>query len=216
MIFRCRVALAQFAEQRRPVHLRHHHVGDDEVDLAVMLVASTMSSASTARRRLEHRVAARRPARGRRRRAPRPRPRPAGCALAGEVGGRLLGALPRRASAAISPRPATWRGRKMRKVVPLPTVAVAEDEAAGLLDDAVDRREAEAGALADLLGGEERLEDLVDDARARCRCRCPRPRSARSRRRAALLAEAPRPRAAATLRGADGRACRRPAWRRAH
>ena len=37
------------------------------------------------------------------------------------------------------------------------------DETAGLLDDAVDRGEAEAGALADFLGGEERLEDLVDD-----------------------------------------------------
>ncbi len=37
------------------------------------------------------------------------------------------------------------------------------DEAAGLLDDAIDRRQAEAGALADFLGREERLEDLVDD-----------------------------------------------------
>ena len=37
------------------------------------------------------------------------------------------------------------------------------DEAAGLLDDAVDRGQAEARALADFLGREERLEDLVDD-----------------------------------------------------
>ena len=37
------------------------------------------------------------------------------------------------------------------------------DETAGLLDDAVDRRQPEAGALADFLGREERLEDLVDD-----------------------------------------------------
>ena len=42
-------------------------------------------------------------------------------------------------------------------------LAVAEHVAAGLLDDAVDHRQAEAGALADLLGGEERLEDLVLD-----------------------------------------------------
>ena len=42
-----------------------------------------------------------------------------------------------------------------------PFLALAEDVAAGLLDDAVDHRQAEAGALADLLGGEERLEDLV-------------------------------------------------------
>ena len=37
------------------------------------------------------------------------------------------------------------------------------DKAAGLFDDAVDRRKAEAGAFADFLGGEERLEDLLDD-----------------------------------------------------
>src|SRR5262249_8879908 len=37
------------------------------------------------------------------------------------------------------------------------------DEAAGLLDDAVDGGEPEARALADLLGRKERLEDLVAD-----------------------------------------------------
>ena len=42
-------------------------------------------------------------------------------------------------------------------------LGVEEDEAVGLLDDAIDRREAEAGAFADLLGGEERLENLLDD-----------------------------------------------------
>ncbi len=40
--------------------------------------------------------------------------------------------------------------------------AVDKDEAAGLLDDAVDRRQAEPGAGADLLGREERLEDALD------------------------------------------------------
>ena len=69
----------------------------------------------------------------------------------------------RRTSACSSAASGTWRGRKMRKVVPLPGVGIRIDEAAGLLDDAVDGREAEAGALADLLGREERLEDLVDD-----------------------------------------------------
>ena len=44
----------------------------------------------------------------------------------------------------------------------LADLAVAEDEAAGLLDDAIDGREAEAGALAHLLGREERLPDLVE------------------------------------------------------
>src|SRR6266446_4386224 len=37
------------------------------------------------------------------------------------------------------------------------------DEAAGLLDDAVYRRKAEPGALADVLGREERIEDFIDD-----------------------------------------------------
>src|SRR6202035_4231563 len=39
--------------------------------------------------------------------------------------------------------------------------ALAEDVAARLLDDAVDHGKPEAGSLADLLGGEKRLEDLV-------------------------------------------------------
>ena len=43
----------------------------------------------------------------------------------------------------------------------LADLAVDEDEAAGLLDDAVDRRKTEAGAGADLLGGEEGIEDPV-------------------------------------------------------
>ena len=46
--------------------------------------------------------------------------------------------------------------------MPLPDLAVGEDVAAGLLDDAVDGGQAEPGALADLLGGEERLEDAAD------------------------------------------------------
>ena len=54
-----------------------------------------------------------------------------------------------------------WRGRKMRKTDALADFGIAEDEAAGLLDDAVDHRQAKAGALADLLGGEERLEYLL-------------------------------------------------------
>ncbi len=52
------------------------------------------------------------------------------------------------------------------------------DESAGLLDDAVNSREAEAGALADFLRREERLENLVDDLRSECRCRCRRLRPA--------------------------------------
>ena len=46
---------------------------------------------------------------------------------------------------------------------PLAGLGIDVDEAAGLLDDAIDRRQPKPGALADLLGREERLEDLVDD-----------------------------------------------------
>ncbi len=42
---------------------------------------------------------------------------------------------------------------------------IAEDEAAGLLDDAVDHRQSEPGALAHLLGGEEGLEYLLQRLR---------------------------------------------------
>src|ERR1700722_15352475 len=42
-------------------------------------------------------------------------------------------------------------------------LAVAEHIAARLLDDAVDHRQAEAGAFADLLGSKERFEDLGPD-----------------------------------------------------
>ena len=50
----------------------------------------------------------------------------------------------------------------MVKRVPSPTLRIGEDEAARLLDDAVDGRQAEPGALADFLGGEERLEHLAE------------------------------------------------------
>ena len=60
--------------------------------------------------------------------------------------------------------------QKDRELRALARLAVDEDEAAGLLDDAVDGREAEPGAGADLLGREERLEDarqiLLGDADA--------------------------------------------------
>ena len=43
---------------------------------------------------------------------------------------------------------------------PLPRLAVHVDEAVVLFDDAVNRRQPQAGALADFLGGEEGLEEL--------------------------------------------------------
>ena len=48
-------------------------------------------------------------------------------------------------------------------MAPAPGLAVAEDVAAGLLDDAIDHRQAEAGAFPDFLGGEEGLENLGAD-----------------------------------------------------
>ena len=38
MILSVGIALAQLLEQRRAIHFRHHHVGDDEVDIAAMLL----------------------------------------------------------------------------------------------------------------------------------------------------------------------------------
>ena len=44
MILRFGIALAHFLEQRRAVHLRHHHVGHDEIDRAVLLLERFMAS----------------------------------------------------------------------------------------------------------------------------------------------------------------------------
>ena len=52
-----RIALAQFLGERRPVHLRHHHVGDDEIDVAA--VALDHLDRLDAVAGFEHRVAAR-------------------------------------------------------------------------------------------------------------------------------------------------------------
>ena len=38
MILSVGVALAQFLEQRRSIHFRHHYVGNDEIDIAAMLL----------------------------------------------------------------------------------------------------------------------------------------------------------------------------------
>ena len=47
----------------------------------------------------------------------------------------------------------------------LADLGIGEDEAARLLDDAVDGRKAKAGALADFLGREEGLEHLAEHVR---------------------------------------------------
>ena len=70
------------------------------------------------------------------------------------------------AIASLDPRQVDLEGRA------LPRLAVHPRCAAALLDDAVDGRQAQPGALARLLGGEERLEDARLRRPRPCRCRC--------------------------------------------
>ena len=81
-------------------------------------------------------------------------------------------------SAAVLPahavvRPDSAGGSERMKRVPWPTTLSQSMRALVLADDAVGDRQTEAGALADHLGGEERIVDarqvLVRNARARCR-----------------------------------------------
>ena len=51
-------------------------------------------------------------------------------------------------------------------------LAFDPDLAARLVGEAENLAEAQAGALADRLGGEERLERAVEDVRRSCRSRC--------------------------------------------
>ena len=81
----------------------------------------------------------------------------------------------------------------MTKRVALADLGIGEDEAARLLDDAIDGRQPEAGALAHFLGGEEGLENLAEHAGARCRTRCRSPTRRCSRRPAGCRSRAPRP-----------------------
>ncbi len=80
------------------------------------------------------------------------------------------------------------------KRVPCPIGAVAGDRAAVLLHDAVGDRQAESGALADLLGREERIVDarelLGRNARTRCR-RSRRPPTSPLRRASTIDSQPP-------------------------
>ena len=116
---------------------------------------SSSSSADRRDRRLEHAIAelaqdVRSNVRGRRR-----RPRPPGSS---RLGRRLRGDW----ASPTARAPPVAVGEQARQVDlhrrALAGLAVDLHVAAGLLDEAVDLREAEAGALADILGGEERLE----------------------------------------------------------
>ncbi len=66
-------------------------------------------------------------------------------------------------------------GHRARQIEPddcaVADLGVDRRVAAGLLDEAVDHAEAKPGALADVLGGEERLERARQPPPAACRCR---------------------------------------------
>ena len=66
------------------------------------------------------------------------------------------------AGAAAAAWPEATIGSSIEKVVPLPDAALRPDAAAVLLDDAIADGEAEAGALAGVLRGEEGIEDAAD------------------------------------------------------
>ena len=68
---------------------------------------------------------------------------------------------------------------------PAPSSLSTVDPAAVLAHDAVGHGQPEPGALADVLGGEERLEDALERALASCPCRRRPPRRRRSRPAAA-------------------------------
>ena len=170
------IALAQLLQQRRPVHLRHDDVGHHEIDLAA--VALELLQRLDAVAGLDHRIAARRESAGIEHAQPLLVLDQQDGALAGEIGARRCEPCrrPPRCAPAIagavvsgsfgvsmSSAAGMWRGRKIRKIVPFFSSELDIDEAAGLLDDAVDGREPEPGALADVLGGVEGVENLVDD-----------------------------------------------------
>ena len=151
----------------------HHHVGEQQVDR---------------RRRVEQRRA--RPRRcgasardsrarsgsRRCRRAARRRPRPPGCVSRAD---RARGA----AAAARLPTVGASCAAMARQVDlhrrAFADLAVDPHMAGRLPHEAVDLAQAEPGALADLLGGEERLEGALQRRLRPCRRRCRRPRSSR-------------------------------------
>ena len=72
---------------------------------------------------------------------------------------------------AASPLAVGLAGEPDGETAPLARGGLDVDGSAMLADDAVADREAEAGPLAERLGGEERVEDPLADRRARCRSR---------------------------------------------
>jgi len=140
------------------VHLGHHHIGHDEIDLAEVAVERLDRSKPFA---AEHGIT--REVRPRRIKAAQAsRLRPEDCALPGVVRGFRChlagaGAAPASARQALFPsgfrRIGPWdmAGQKDTEGRALSDCRFQIDEAAVCLTDAVDRRESEPGALADLL-----------------------------------------------------------------
>ena len=97
--------------------------------------------------------------------------------VAGPWIGRLAVGLGRRRSSD------GWIGSRTVNVAPWPSPGlVGLDLAVVLADDPVGDRQAQAGPLADLPLGEERLEDVLEHLRRSCRSRCRRRPSRPSRR----------------------------------
>ncbi len=218
-----RLDLAQHVE---PVEVGHLHVRDDQVDAALAHAFDAAAPARAPPRpcspplpapRARSRAWPRRPRRpGSSRAAAAARRERLG--VLGD-GGHAGSAMRMRASAQVQslpidpisarsalgrPRQARRRvaealahGRKTRNSAPARGRAVDLDPAVVVLDDAVADRQAEAGPLALVLGGEERLEDLLavggGDPRAACR-RSTAPRTRRAAPDRARPCAAPRAR----------------------
>ncbi len=146
-----RHALAHFHRHAWAVEIGHHHIADDEIERPA--VAQPVEPVLAIARGHHGKALARQRALGDRahhvlvldQQQPRMAP------LAGIDLGGLAAALLDRAAAI--DRKIDREGRA------LAGFGIDEDIAARLLDDAVHRRQAKPCALADILGGEERLED---------------------------------------------------------
>ena len=146
-----------FSGQRRPVHLRHHHVRDQQVDRPGVAFQNLQRGLAVVR--LEHLVTLvlERPAdKGADRILVLDKQNnlgsgqvPGDGVFLGRLGGfNFFGGIKRR--------------KENIKSRALPFLAVDKDRAPGLGNNAVGGGQSEAGSLAHLLGGEERLEHLVE------------------------------------------------------
>src|SRR5262245_18589077 len=147
---------AQFGEHARAIHLRHHDIGNDKMDLAALLFDDLQRLDSGSR--LQHGVAGRGQCPG----GKRPdrlfvldeQNRSMPCEIGGMCRNRLC-AMRLRDFFGHTTR------QKDRKNCPYAYRARTENIASGLLDDAINGCKAETGTLANILGGKKRLKYLV-------------------------------------------------------